>query len=196
MVTQARPTRIVARLGGSGSVGGCVRCRNGPQAVDSPKATLRLARCPRCQTLFAICRRCDRGHVYCSPRGSAEARSESLRCARRRHRCSPEGRLDHRDRERARRRRRRLEVTRVGDHPSASLPASVSVEPARIAARRAGPSHPPSRDPTPPETQRHALSSSPPLDETARRLRCVRCHVPAIHFARSRVEQGARATPA
>jgi len=90
--------------------------------VDPPKATLRLARCPRCQTLFAICRRCDRGHVYCSPRCSAEARSESLRRARRRHRQSPEGRLDHRDRERERRRRRRMEAARVGDHPSIATP--------------------------------------------------------------------------
>jgi hypothetical protein len=164
--------------------------------VDSPKATLRLARCPRCQSVFALCRRCDRGHVYCSPRCSAEARSESLRCARRRHRLSPEGRLDHRDRERARRGRRRLEAIRVGDHPSASISASVSVEPPRIAASRAVPWHPQPSDPTPPETRVHALPSSPPLDETARGLRCARCQAPAIHFARSRVEQGARAAPA
>ena len=34
------------------------------------------------------------------------------------------------------------------------------------------------------------------VEETARRLRCVRCHAPAIHFVHSRVEQRARATPA
>ncbi len=76
-----------------------------------------------------ICRACDRGHVYCGPACSGVARRDSLRRARRRHRHSPEGRLDHRDRERARR-RRRCETLRVGDHPSAAaapsrtLPAS------------------------------------------------------------------------
>jgi len=84
----------------------------------------RLARCPRCQTVFGICRACDRGHVYCGPSCSELARRDSLRRARRRHRQSPEGRLDHRDRERARRRRRR-EARRVGDHasPHGRLPA-------------------------------------------------------------------------
>jgi hypothetical protein len=157
---------------------------------------LRLARCPRCQTLFAICRRCDRGHVYCSPRCSVEARSESRRRAHRRHRLSPEGRLDHRDRERARRRRRRIEAVRVGDHPSATATASVSVEPNRIAASSAVSSRPQSSDSKPPETRLHALASSPPADETARWLRCSRCHAPAVRFARSRVEQGARAVRA
>jgi hypothetical protein len=170
-------------------------CRDGPSAVDSPLTTLRLARCPRCQALFAICRRCDRGHVYCSPRCSVEARSESLRQARRRHRQSPEGRLDHRDRERARRRRRRIGAPRVGDHPSTPASASVSVEPSRVAAGSAVPSHPCSADPDPPEARLYALSSSPLPRYAHRLLRCARCHAQATHFARSRVERGARARP-
>ena len=92
----------------------------------------RLAGCPRCLRLFAICSHCDRGHLYCGPPCSQGARRDSLRRARRRHRRSPEGRLDHRDRERDRRRRRRFEA-RVGDHPSAtSRPAvklSVALDP-------------------------------------------------------------------
>jgi len=86
----------------------------------------RLARCPRCQTIFGICRVCDRGHVYCGPACSGVARRDSLRRARLRHRHSPEGRLDHRDRERARRRRRR-ETLRVGDHPSAAAVLSFNL---------------------------------------------------------------------
>jgi len=96
------------------------------EAVES----LRLAQCPRCQRLFAICSHCDRGHVYCGPPCSLGARRDSLRRARRRHRRSPEGRLDHRDRERARRQRRRLFVARVGDHPSAPPPPEIKLDPA------------------------------------------------------------------
>ena len=42
-------------------------------AVES----LRLARCPRCQRLFAICSHCDRGHVYCGPSCSEGARRDT-----------------------------------------------------------------------------------------------------------------------
>jgi len=83
----------------------------------------RWARCPRCQSIFAICHDCDRGHVYCGRTCAGLARRDSLRRARRRHRQSFEGRLDHRDRERARRQRRR-EALRVGDHPSGAPPPS------------------------------------------------------------------------
>jgi len=168
-------------------------------AVDAPQATLRLARCPRCQTVFAICRRCDRGHVYCSPRCSAEGRSESLRRARRRHRMSSEGRLDHRDRERDRRRRRRCEAARVGDHPSATGPSSGKVEQRSVAARTVVPSHgTPSTDSNAEEVQPHGLASittttapiPPGVDETQRLLHCARCHVSATRFVRSRIERG------
>ena len=158
--------------------------------------TLRLARCPRCQSIFAICRRCDRGHVYCSPHCSAEARSESLRRARRRHRLSPEGRLDHRDRERERRRRRRMQVARVGDHTSSLTCPSVSLEPSRVAAGSAMPRQPLSADPDPPEARLHVLLSSPLTFESIQLLHCSRCHAPATHFVRSRVERGARVVPA
>jgi hypothetical protein len=169
--------------------------RDGTWAVDPPSTTLRLARCPRCETLFAICRRCDRGHVYCSPRCSAEARSESRRRARRRHRQSPEGRLDHHDRERERRRRQRMEVARVGDHPSTTTSSSVSVESPRVVAFAAVPSHPAPADPDAPEAPHHALSSSPPVGEANRLLRCSRCHARATRFVRFRIEQGSRAAP-
>lgn len=100
-----------------------------PRETVGERVTGRLASCPRCRSIFSICCRCDRGHVYCGPTCSGLARRDSLRRARRRHRHSLEGRLDHRDHERARRKRRR-QALRVGDHGSsapvscASLPAS------------------------------------------------------------------------
>lgn len=44
---------------------------------------------------------CDRGHRYCSPGCRGRARLEQRRAAGRRHQQSLEGRLDHRDRQRA-----------------------------------------------------------------------------------------------
>jgi len=66
--------------------------------VDTP---LRQKTCRRCSRLFAICASCDRGHAYCSSVCRTAARRRSVRAARRRHRASPEGRLDHRDHQRA-----------------------------------------------------------------------------------------------
>ena len=74
--------------------------------------------CVRCGVIFAMPRRAFRGHWYCSRECSAAARLESVRRARERHRRSPEGTADHRDRERDRRRRRRAE--RVGDQGRAA----------------------------------------------------------------------------
>ena len=65
---------------------------------------------------FTICAACDRGHAYCSAPCRQAGRLRSLRAARARHQRSLEGRLDHRDRQRAYRQRRR-----VTDHTSAPL---------------------------------------------------------------------------
>jgi hypothetical protein len=133
--------------------------------MGAPERSFRLAVCPCCQRSFAICCRCDRGHVYCSRRCSWEARQESLRQARRRHRRSPEGRLDHRDRERERRRRRRC-GRRVGDHPSEVGELRVRVTPSSRApspssANGAGAAawEAPDAQPTPFVVQRVAASS-------------------------------------
>jgi len=59
-----------------------------------------------CNAVFWICRHCDRGQRYCS----AVCRDQARRVQRRRANCryqqSPEGRLDHCDRQREYRRRR------------------------------------------------------------------------------------------
>ena len=116
------PVRIVARFR---ALSEASRRDRRPRKTVRERATGRLASCPRCQSVFSICRACDRGHVYCGPTCSGLARRDSLRRARRRHRHSLEGRLDHRDHERARRQRRRKQTRRVGDHGSFAPAGSV-----------------------------------------------------------------------
>ena len=83
----------------------------------------RFCRETDCGAVFWICRHCDRGHRYCGERCRRKARRQQLRTANRRHQQSREGRLDHRDRQRAYRERRR----RVTDHTSADTFDSDSI---------------------------------------------------------------------
>jgi len=66
----------------------------------------RVCRGQGCQTVFWICTHCDRGQRYCSPACRTEARRRQHRAANRRYQQSPEGRLDHRDRQQHYRERR------------------------------------------------------------------------------------------
>lgn len=59
-----------------------------------------------CLATFFLCSHCDRGQRYCSVACRDRARLEQRRIANRRHQQSPEGRLDHRDRQRQYRHRR------------------------------------------------------------------------------------------
>jgi len=86
--------------------------------------------CPKCKKQFFICRHCDRGHVYCCRQCSIRSRREKCRHYRRRHRSSLEGRLDHRDQQRARRRRLSGREKTVGDHTSGG-----SIKSARVSAQ-------------------------------------------------------------
>lgn len=78
-----------------------------------------------CGALFYICRPCYRGQRYCSQACRQVSRREQRRAANRRHQQSPEGRLDHRDRQRAYR-LARVRV-RVTDQGSALESASGSI---------------------------------------------------------------------
>jgi hypothetical protein len=81
------------------------------------EAVLRQRVCQgsECHAVFWICTHCDRGHRYCSLACRAAARLQQRRSANCRHQRSPEGRLDHRDRQRAHRRRQtQLSVTDQG----------------------------------------------------------------------------------
>lgn len=80
----------------------------------------RVCRGSGCHAVFWICRQCDRGQCYCSRACRTAARLQQRRSANCRHQQSPEGRLDHRDRQR--RYRRRLARARVTDQGSFSTP--------------------------------------------------------------------------
>ena len=81
----------------------------------------RFCRNSCCRALFWICTCCDRGQRYCSAECRRQARCQQHRAANRRHQRSAEGRLDHRDRQRAYRCRHfRRRVTDQGSQSSAS----------------------------------------------------------------------------
>jgi hypothetical protein len=85
-------------------------------AVEQVPFRQRFCRVQACGSVFYVCRPCDRGQRYCSERCREKARREQRRAANRRHQVSPEGRLDHRDRQREY--RRRLVALRVTDQGS------------------------------------------------------------------------------
>ena len=95
----------------------------------------RFCRNRDCQALFFICSHCDRGQCYCSQPCRQICRARQLREANRRHRQSVEGRLDHRDHQRAYRLRKTIQagmVVRVGassvrDHGSPGISTSVTI---------------------------------------------------------------------
>ena len=66
----------------------------------------REVRCRRCQAVFYLCRRDDRGQSYCTDACRRVARATQKRAARATHQRSPMGRDDHRDRVRDYRARR------------------------------------------------------------------------------------------
>ena len=79
-----------------------------------------------CGVMFYICHSCYRGQVYCGERCRRRMRRQQVRRANRKHQDSPEGRLDHRDRQRVYRKKCRLR--RVTDHTSARRPRSVNIK--------------------------------------------------------------------
>lgn len=65
--------------------------------------------------MFFLCSHCDRGQRYCSFACRRQARLRQHRAANRRYQQSPEGRLDHRDRQQQYRERQcRARVTDQG----------------------------------------------------------------------------------
>jgi len=102
------------------------------------EVVLRLRVCLRgeCRATFFLCPHCDRGQRYCSLHCRDQIRLDQRRSANRRHQQSPEGRLDHRDRQRAYRCRRALE--RVTDQGSLLILSPSSSECERMDAISAG----------------------------------------------------------
>ena len=75
--------------------------------------TCRLFLCARCRKQVLICRRCDRGQLYCADGCAKIARSQSVREAGRRYQQSRQGRFKQAERLR-RFRRRKQNVTHQG----------------------------------------------------------------------------------
>ena len=97
--------------------------------ADQDEVVLRQRVCRGCNAVFCICRSCDRGQRYCSGECRGPAVREQRRRANRRHQHSPEGRLDHRDRQREY--RKRCAQRRVTDRSSAPLtgPGNIALWP-------------------------------------------------------------------
>jgi hypothetical protein len=74
----------------------------------------RVFTCGRCGIEVAICRRCDRGHRYCSRACSQEARRASMRRASAVYQQTRRGKLNHAARMRRSRQRRVQKVTHQG----------------------------------------------------------------------------------
>ena len=107
-------------------------CRSGCEENLHP----RLFLCGRCRQQVLICRRCDRGQVYCGHDCALEVRRSRQREARRRYQASERGRQMHADRSRQYRARSRR-VTDQG-RKLATKPAQ-QPEPAHAAAMAAQP---------------------------------------------------------
>jgi len=82
------------------------------------EVSCRMFLCARCRSQVFVCRRCDRGHIYCIGTCAQEARRRRQREARRRYQATPRGRVMHADRNRRYRARRQ----RVTDHSLATSP--------------------------------------------------------------------------
>lgn len=93
-------------------------------ARSTPVFRQRICHWSACGTIFYLCRRCDRGQRYCSSHCRQKALRLQRRQANRRHQQTPEGREDHRDRQRDYRQRQRSRVT---DKSSQPLLASASL---------------------------------------------------------------------
>jgi len=110
---------------------------------------LRFCRASECGVLFFICSSCDRGNRYCSATCRKLARRIQWRAASRRHQGSPEGRLDHRDRQRSYRQRRVAlaqgaqsdDVTHQGSQAEATRRTLMSFSPRRVRQSGRRPSH-------------------------------------------------------
>jgi hypothetical protein len=98
----------------------------------------RLFLCSRCRQQVLICRRCDRGQIYCGQDCALEVRRSRQREARRRYQASERGRQMHADRSRQYRARGRR-VTDQGRKLATKL--TPQPEPTPATARTAQPAN-------------------------------------------------------
>lgn len=97
----------------TGCAGRLPRFGLGAEAPMAEEPTARMFLCARCHAQTVVCRRCDRGQIYCGRECSQQARRASLRAAGCRYQTSRAGRFRHAARSQ-RYRLRRQEVTHQG----------------------------------------------------------------------------------
>ncbi len=85
-------------------------------------ASDRLFVCARCRAQVIVCRRCDRGQIYCNSGCAQVSRQASLREAAQRYQRSRHGRFAHAERMR----RYRSRQNKVTHHGSAVLSIATS----------------------------------------------------------------------
>jgi len=88
---------------------------------------VRLFHCCWCRRLTKICRRCDRGHRYCSKSCSTSGRAASVRAARQRYARSQRGRLLHAARQRRWRQRQASPSGELGGSSGTTAPLGDTV---------------------------------------------------------------------
>lgn len=86
--------------------------------MGTSETTYRLYSCRRCAEQVRICRKCDRGNLYCAGECAQIRRHESLRRAAERYQLSHDGACLHAARQRAWRKDQRQKVTHQGSLPS------------------------------------------------------------------------------
>jgi hypothetical protein len=74
--------------------------------------------CAGCHAFVLICRRCDRGNIYCSPQCAQRMRKASLKRANQRYQCSEKGRLQHCVRQQRYLDRKERKMTDQGSEPT------------------------------------------------------------------------------
>jgi hypothetical protein len=107
--------------------------------------SFRLFLCAGCRRQVVVCRKCDRGQIYCGKDCSLNARRSRQREARRRYQASDRGRQMHADRSRRYRARngrltdhgRQLSTAPAKTHETACGGARAARAPVRIASHPA-----------------------------------------------------------
>jgi hypothetical protein len=74
----------------------------------------RYYNCARCQNQVIICRKCDRGNIYCKSKCSKTSRAENHRIANRKYQATPKGRRNNALRQRRYREGQKQKVTDRG----------------------------------------------------------------------------------
>jgi hypothetical protein len=135
--------------------------------------------CRLCGKRVLICKRCDRGHRYCSPVCSRAARLASIRQARRRYQRTDAGRRGNARRQRELYRRRHLLRKNLTHQGSAPALSSGTMAPLRIneaTLRSDNPSAVGACGVLTLESKETSVTGSTSRHVQARTLRPLRCH--------------------